>query len=720
LSVHPSIAAHPNVDQWLEFTADERIVVHTGKVDIGQRISTALAIIAAEELDVDYHRIDINRTQTGLDPDEGFTAGSMSMQHSGSAIRLASATARRYLINLAADVLEDAPDTFVVDDGIVRSPATGAQVSYWSLLSETCLNIRIDETAPLKRPADYGWIGQTVTPKGLADIVHGKTVFVHDLQLPRMLHGRIVRPPHYTARIDTLDPTVIEHLKHSGVVVVQDGSFLAVAAADEHMAAKAAARLSCAIQWNLGSGIPAKDVFSALRSNPKVSLPVTEGGVPIEQPVSPLTEPPEEATITLNSILEKPYLMHGSIGPSAACAVYENDLLTIYTHAQGVYPLRGAIAEALHMPVDTVQMIFMPGAGCYGHNGADDAAFDAALIALAVPGKPVLLKWTREEEHAWEPYGSAMVCELRASLDRNGKIVDWSHESYGDTFIMGRPAAGRTGSPATKLLSNQFRTGAPEQSLAQPAMGPHVGIHRNLDPLYTIPNPRLVKHLVRRLPLRTSALRTLGAFANIVAIESLIDQLADAAGVPPVEFRLQHLDDERGRQVLQSLSEQMAADAAGAGNALSQGIAFARYKNAAAYCAVGIELEVSEQANVKLIRAWIVADAGEVVDPAGLTTQLEGGLIQAASWSLYEAVTYDTNGVTSRDWDTYPILRFNNVPHVQTRLIDHPGEPFLGAGEAVGGPTGGAIANAIRRATGLCMSRMPFNQNNILAAALKQ
>ena len=223
-----------------------------------------------------------------------------------------------------------------------------------------------------------------------------------------------------------------------------------------------------------------------------------------------------------------------------------------------------------------------------------------------------------------------------------------------------------------------------------------------------------------RLPFRTSALRTLGAFANIVAIESLIDQLADAAGVPPVEFRLQHLDDERGRQVLQSLSEQMAADAAGSSDILSQGIAFARYKNAAAYCAVGIELEVSEQANVRLIRAWVVADAGEIVDPAGITAQLEGGLIQAASWSLYETVTYDANGVTSRDWDTYPILRFNNVPHVHTLLIDRPGEPFLGAGEAVGGPTGGAIANAIRRATGLCVSTMPFNQNNIRAAALKQ
>ena len=720
MNVHPSIATHPNVDQWLEFTADERIVVHTGKVDIGQRISTALAIIAAEELDVDYNRIDVKRTQTGLDPDEGFTAGSMSMQHSGSAIRLASATTRHYLIDLAANVLGLAPGTLVVDDGIVRSLVTGAHVSYWSLLTDKSLSVRIDETAPLKRPADYSWIGKAVIPKGLVDIVRGKTVFVHDLQLPQMLHSRVVRPPHSAARIESLDTTVIKDLKDSGVITVQDGSFLAVAATDEYRATKAAARLFSAIQWNLGSGIPTKDVFAALRSNAKVSLPVAEGGAPIEQPVSPLTEPPEEATITLTSTLEKPYLMHGSIGPSAACAVYENNLLTIYTHSQGVYPLRGAIAEALHLPLDTVQVTFMPGAGCYGHNGADDAAFDAALIALAVPGKPVLLKWTREEEHAWEPYGSAMVCELRASLDGNGKIIDWSHESYGDTFIMGRPAAGRTGSPASKLLSNRFRTDAPEQSLAQPAMGPHVGIHRNLEPLYTIPKPRLVKHLVGRLPFRTSALRTLGAFANIVAIESLIDQLADAAGVPPVEFRLQHLDDERGRQVLQSLSEQMAADAAGSSDILSQGIAFARYKNAAAYCAVGIELEVSEQANVRLIRAWVVADAGEIVDPAGITAQLEGGLIQAASWSLYETVTYDANGVTSRDWDTYPILRFNNVPHVHTLLIDRPGEPFLGAGEAVGGPTGGAIANAIRRATGLCVSRMPFNQNNIRAAALKQ
>ena len=717
---HPSIATHPNVDQWLEFTVDERIVVHTGKVDIGQRISTALAIIAAEELGVNYNRIDVKRTQTGLDPDEGFTAGSMSMQHSGNAVRLASATARRYLIDLAAEQIGHDSRTLVVDDGIVQSRITGVQVSYWSLLTDKTLSIQIDETAPTKQPSDYSWIGKAVIPKGLVDIVRGKTVFVHDLQLPQMLHSRVVRPPHYAARIVNLDTAVLEHVEESGAITVRDGTFLAVAATDEYIAIKAAARLFHAIQWDLGNSIPTKDVFSALRTNPKVSLPVVEGGAPIEKPVAPLSQPPEESTITLNSILEKPYLIHGSIGPSAACAVYENNLLTIYTHSQGVYPLRGAIAEALQMPLDKVLVNFVPGAGCYGHNGADDAAFDAALIALAIPGKPIMLKWTREDEHAWEPYGSAMVCELRASLDENGKIIDWSHESYGDTFIMSRPAAGRTGSPATKLLSNQFRTDAPKPSLPEPAMGPHAGIHRNLEPLYTIPNPRLVKHLVRGLPLRTSALRTLGAFANIVAIESLIDQLADAAVVPPIEFRLRHLNDHRARHVLQSLSEQMVADGAGSGDARSSGVAFARYKNAAAYCAVGMELEVSEQANVRLIRAWIVADAGEVVDPAGLSTQLEGGLIQAASWSLYEEVTYDADGVTSRNWDTYPIIQFNNVPQVRTLLIDRPGEPCLGAGEAVGGPTGGAIANAIRRSTGLCMSRMPFNQSNIRTAAISQ
>ncbi|KAA1300280.1 MAG: xanthine dehydrogenase family protein molybdopterin-binding subunit, partial [SAR202 cluster bacterium] len=241
MNVHPSIATHPNVSQWLEFTVDERIIVHTGKVDIGQRISTALAIIAAEELGVNYNRIDVKRTQTGLDPDEGFTAGSMSMQHSGNAVRLASATARRYLIDLAAEQFGQDSRTLVINDGKVQSRVTGAQVSYWSLLTDKTLSIRIDETAPTKQPSDYSWIGKAVIPKGLVDIVRGKTVFVHDLQLPQMLHSRVVRPPHYAARIAHLDITAIKNVEESGAITIRDGSFLAVAATDEYIATKAAA-----------------------------------------------------------------------------------------------------------------------------------------------------------------------------------------------------------------------------------------------------------------------------------------------------------------------------------------------------------------------------------------------------------------------------------------------------------------------------------------------
>ena len=244
-----------------------------------------------------------------------------------------------------------------------------------------------------------------------------------------------------------------------------------------------------------------------------------------------------------------------------------------------------------------------------------------------------------------------MIPELRRT-----ELFDWSHESYGDTFIMGRPAAGRTGSPASKLLSSIFRAVPLEKTPPQPAMGPHVGIHRNLEPLYTLPNPRLVKHLVRDLPLRTSALRTLGAFANVVAIESFMDQLADAAGISPVEFRLRHLADNRARHVIQLLADQMETDLSGSQPSRGQGMAFARYKNSAAYCAVGVELEISEKASVTLLRTWIVADAGEVVDPSGLTAQLEGGFIQAASWSLYESVSHDSQGITSRDWEIRQLM----------------------------------------------------------------
>ena len=712
-----SIESHPSVGQWIELVADGRILIHTGKVDIGQRISTALAIIAADELDVDYERIDITRTKTDVDPNEGFTSGSMSMQHSGKAIRLASATARVFMLKMAAEKLGVDDNSLEVTDGLIQSRETNESITYWELMLDKKFNVPVNEGVIVKSPDQHKFVGTRVLAKDMVNIMTGNMSYIHDMVLPNMFHARLVRPPHYLATLKSLDDNLISRLANSDVTVVRDGSFVALAALDEYVVIKAAERLAASAKWDLKNGLPTTDLYLALTSNKRVSLPIAPGGAPVDEPVPPLGELSEKASVSVSARFEKPYHMHGSIGPSAGCALFERNKLTVWTHNQGVYPLRVAMAEALKMKTDDINVAFVPGSGCYGHNGADDAAYDAALIARAIPNRPILLKWTRDDEHAWEPYGSAMVCELRASLGKDGRVVDWSHESYGDTH-MGRPAPGRSGSPAEKLLSTHFQEDPLAWPIMPPTMGAHVGVHRNLEPLYNFPKPRLIKNLVRDLPLRVSALRTLGAFANVSALESFIDELAEAGNISPIEFRLNHLDNKNAADVIRTLDQKMMVDEAGVSIGRGAGMAFSQYKNAATYCGVGIELEVNDEAEVILHRAWIVADAGEVVDPDGLTAQLEGGLIQAASWTLMEQVTYNSGGITSRDWDSYPIIRFDNIPKIETILMEQPGEPFLGAGEASSGPTGGAIINAIYNAIGLRLRRMPFNPDAIRSAAM--
>ena len=714
---NPSLAKQPNVDDWLVVAGDGRLTVRTGKVDIGQRISTALALIAAEELDVDPARIDVAIPETGIAPDEGITSGSNSMQESGEAIRLAAATARRHLMSLAARTLDVAVASLEVADGMIRSQATNRSTTYWDLLEGKPFGIEVDVEIDAKAPGDYRQVGRRVMARGMADLVTGKARFVHDMTMPGMLHARLVRPPHYHARLQELDETVPRRLGEAGLHVVQDGSFIAVAGEDEYAVVKAAERLGAAAVWHGGDGLEAQDVFRRLVTNDRVSLPVVEGK-PRNEPVAALDAPPPAATATLQARFERPYHMHGSIGPSAALAHFDDGRLSVWTHSQGIYNLRTSMADALGMEVDAVRLIHAPGAGCYGHNGADDVALDAALVARAVPGRPVLLKWSREDEHAWEPYGSCMVMDLCASLDGGGAVVAWSHETYSDTHVM-RPRPGPDRAGAARLLSARFLDQALAPPTAQPSMGSHSGIHRNLDPLYAFPRRRAVKHLVRDLPLRTSALRSLGAYANIFAIESFMDELAEAAGADAVEFRLRHLADERARAVIEAAADRLGwtgpAPAAGHG----RGIAFARYKNAKTYAAVGVELEVDDGAEIRLRRAVVAADAGQVVDADGLSAQLEGGFLQAASWTLYETVTFDRDGITSRDWESYPVLRFDNIPDIETVLMDRPGAPYLGAGEAATGPTAAAIANAVRNATGLRLRRLPFTPDAIRAAAME-
>ncbi|MFO1302149.1 MAG: molybdopterin cofactor-binding domain-containing protein [Burkholderiales bacterium] len=711
-----SLAQYPNVDDWIVIGADGRVRVRTGKVDIGQRISTALALIAAEELDVDLTRIDVDEVDTASSLDEEYTSASNSMERCGNSVRLAAATARRELLDLAARELGVEVDTLEVTDGEVRSHATSSTVTYAALMRDRKFGVPVDTGIATKPPERYHVLGRAVQALDLAQLVAGAAPFVQDLRLPDMRYARLVRPPHPHARVESIDPSVEDRL--GGARLVRNGSFLAVVADREYDAIRAAARLAGAVRWRALRKLDATNVHTLLRTSPAISLPVVDGEA-VETPVPPLEPPPADAAITVHTRLTRPYLMHGSIGPSAAIAQYDGRDLTIVTHTQGVFPLRLTIAESLGLDPAHVRLVQRRGPGCYGHNGADDAALDAGLIAMAMPGPPIHLQWSREGEHAWEPYGPAMVVEVRASVDADGRIVDWNHETWSDTHrTRPRPGPGQIG-PA-RMLATRFLPEPPTPFVVQPFLSvPLAGVHRNAEPGYNFKRRRIVKHLVRDMPLRTSTLRSLGAYANVMAIETTMDSLAREAGIDPLAFRLSHLDDPRAKAVLQA-----AADRAQWGKRTTppghgRGLAYARYINKKAYAAVIADVEVDDAANVRVHRLTIAADAGQIVDREGLALQVEGGALQSLSFTLYEAVRYDENGILTRDWESYPMLRFDRAPDVDVVLLDRPGEPYLGPSECSVGPTAAAISNAIFDATGLRLVDLPFDADALRSAALR-
>ena len=701
MTLPASVARHPELDSWVRIDPDETVTLFTGKVELGQGLRTAIARIGAEELDVALERVRVETADTAHGLDEGITAGSGSVEQSGPAMRVAAAEARAHLIELAAAALDTRPAELRVDDGVVIGP--GGRTTYWQLLGGGRFGRLITGAAAPKPAADHRLVGKPGPRIDLPELVAGSARFVQDVSLPGMLYGRVVRPPSPAARLEYVDEVELP-----GATLVRDGGFLGVVAEREEDAAAAAERLRRAARWSEEPTLPpARALADWLRRQPARSFPVVDGAA-VDAPVPPLAEPAGAAR-TLRASYSKSYTMHGSIGPSAAVAEWSGGDLVVRCSAQGIYPLRAALAAALGLEPDAIRVVHVPGPGCYGHNGADDVALDAALLARAVPGRPVRVQWTREDEHAWEPYGPAMLVELQASIDANGALLDWNHDAYGTTHLARPlPSAG----PGSALVA-AWHLETPLPRIAPvPRLGFHIGIHRNADPLYDVPSRRVVKHLIEAAPLRTSSLRSLGAYANVFAIESFMDELAEAAGADAVEFRLRHLRDERAREVLVAAAER----AGWPGEAI--GVAFARYENVKAYAAVAVEVAVDDEtAEIRLERAWIVADAGEVVDPSGLANQLEGGFVQAASWTLKEQVAFDDTRVTSTDWETYPILTFPEVPEIETVLLDRPGAPFLGAGEASCGPTPAAIANAVRRATGIRLRDIPFTPERVRAAA---
>jgi nicotinate dehydrogenase subunit B len=709
MTLSSSLIRTPSLDAWIKIQGDGQITISTGKVELGQKIRNAIAVIAAEEMDVRLERINVQTTTTGIAPDERYTGGSNSLEESGLAIRQASAHARKILLELASEYLAEPPQDLIIDDGEIRGRSNERRVTYWSLMGDKQFNCDITHEATTKTPDQYQLIGNPVPGNGFEALVTGAPVFVHDMELPRMVHARVIRPPNYLTRLVNVDETPVRAM--TGVVdVIRDGSFLAVAAEREEQAVAAAAKLKSLTHWEEGNKLNSSvDIFEQLVSNRRQSLPVVEG-IPQDSPV-PAISVPAEAKTTLKATYLRPYQMHGSIGPSAAMALYQESELSIWNHSQGPYPLRSALADVLEVPEEFIKVTHVPGPGCYGHNGADDVALDAALVARALKGRPVLLKWERDDEHAWEPYGSAMRMEVEASVDESGQINQWSHETYSDRQVARPGAHGEF----SQLLAAWHLAHPRPQPKASPNKGAHAGIHRNAEPIYAFSNKRIVKHLVDDLPLRVSALRSLGAYGNVFALESFIDELAHHQGMDPFEFRMAHLTDERARAVLEAAVKKAGEPAMGEGR--GQGFAIARYKNQSTYAGVVIDLSVDDIGQIQLHRAVIAADAGQIVDPKGLSSQLEGGLVQSASWTLKEQVTFDSGGITSRDWETYPILKFREAPVIETVLIDRPGQPFLGAGEATQGPTAAAIGNAVFNAIGIRLRKVPFTPENIRQAA---
>jgi len=706
VSLPGAIQRTPALDDWIAFNDDGSITVRTGKVELGQGIVTAIAMIAAEELDVGIDRIRVQTADTEITPNEFITAGSMSIEDSGSAVRVASATARDILLSLAAEELGVNRATLDVADGIITSIDTNEQTDYWLLQGGNHFNRAIAEPVVLKDPHSYRIVGSKQARKDIPDKVLGNVAFVHDMMLPHMRYGRLVKPPAPQARLleapDSLDGL--------DATIVRDGSFLGVIADREELAARAAEQLAARAIWETPPlNPPPEAIPQFLRENVTRSLPLVDGR-PLEEPVP---DPPavEGAARTHSATYYRPFQMHGSMGPSAAVARYLNGILTVYSHSQGVEVLKLALADAMDLPLDQIHVIHAEGAGCYGHNGADDVALDAAILALAAEPDPVRVSWTRTDEHGCEPYGPATLVDMQASLDQNGRIIDWRHETYGFSHAgRPRPMAGYSNLQTTWLRD------PPMQPVPRvPATFPEVGIHRNLEPIYTFPAKHLVKNFVAESPLRTSSLRSLGAFANVFAIESFMDELAVLTGTHPIDFRLTHLEDERARAVLETLRVQAPAfqETDGAG----RGVALARYKNRQTWCAVLVDLHIGDDAKVCLDEVVIAADAGLVIDPDGLINQLEGGFIQAASWTLKEEVRWNEEGVTTLDWASYPILTFPEIPVIRTYLINRQFEKALGAGEASTGPTPAAIANAIFDAIGIRVRDLPFSPDRMRQAA---
>jgi nicotinate dehydrogenase subunit B len=692
-----SLAANPMLSSWVRFR-EGQVMVSPGKVEIGQGIVTALAQIAADELDVDISRVRMIRASTAASPNEGVTSGSLSVQQSGRAIRHVCAEIRQIFLAFASERLGVEADALDIEDGTMTGPGN-ITTSYWELAADVSLDRHATAGTVAKLAVQRRLAGNSVQRLDIPDKVFAHPRFIHDSALPGMLHGRVLRSESCAAKLIAIREDGARAVPDL-VAIIRDGSFAGVVSESEDGAEAALLALRKAATWSASETLPDQDRLAEwLKAQPAEATVIDRKTTP-QRAVG---------SRTLRRQYTRPYLAHASIAPSCAIAQWTGDQVRVWTHSQGVYLLRADLALVLRLPIEQIMVEHLEGAGCYGHNAADDVALDAVLLAKAADGRPVRVQWSRQDELSHAPFGAAMAIEIEADLDAEGEIVDWRHRIWSNGHAA-RP--GRAAEPAL-LAATELATPFPRTISTNPPQASGGGGDRNAIPLYDFPSWTIESHRLKTMPIRTSALRTLGAQGNVFAIECFLDEVAAGRGEDPVDFRLRHLPDPRAQAVIRAAARRAnwkPDRQAGRGH----GFGFARYKNTGAYCAVVAEIEGAEDINVK--RLTIAVDVGEAINPDGVVNQIEGGAIQATSWVLKERVRFDRQRITSNSWTSYPILRFSEVPEVQVEIIARPELEPVGAGEAAHGPVTAAIANAVFDALGVRACDLPITRDSLIAA----
>jgi CO/xanthine dehydrogenase Mo-binding subunit len=693
-----SLAQNPVLSSWVQISPAGRVTVSPGKVEIGQGIVTALAQIAADELDIDIERVRMIRASTAISPNEGATSGSLSVQQSGRAIRAACAEIRQLFLTAASDRLGVRADVLDIQDGMISGPGN-VRTSYWELADQVSLDREANPGAVPKSASRRTLAGHSIQRLDIPDKVFARPRFIHDVALPGLLHGRVLRAEMPAATLVAL-PEDGARAVAGLIAIVRDGNFVGVVNESEDGAEAALQALRKGAKWSAGEILPNESALAEWLQAQPSEVTVIDEKAPPRRGVKQRT---------IRRLFSRPYLAHASIAPSCAMAQWSGERVQVWTHSQGVYLLRADLALVLGLPEQQITVEHLEGAGCYGHNAADDVALDAVLLAKAAGGRPVRVQWSRRDEMSHAPFGAAMAIEIEADLDAGGEIIDWRHQIWSNGHTA-RP--GRAAQPAL-LAASELAKPFPRMIATNPPPANGGGADRNSVPLYDWASWKIQSHRLLTMPIRTSALRTLGAQGNVFATESFLDELAAERGEDPIAFRLRQLKDIRAQDVIRAAAKRAHWKPAKR-DGIGYGAGFARYKNTGAYCAAIAEIESAEEIRVK--RLTIAVDVGEAINPDGVINQIEGGAIQATSWVLKERVRFDRERITSASWTDYPILRFSEVPEVEVVLIPRAELEPLGAGEAAHGPVTAAIANAVFDALGVRVRNLPITRDSLIAA----